>query len=102
MRAIRNAHLSPWPSLTTTLIHKHLPDTTPSDQRNLDQELKNIRSTKPLDANTEFPDIVPLQEPNNIKTSDIMCTIISTEALSNKSYLDQTGKFPITSSRRNT
>ena len=31
-----------------------------------------------------------------------MCTISSTETLSNKSYLDQKDKFPITSSRGNT
>ena len=45
-------------------------------------------------------DIAPVQEPDNIKTHDIMCKIVTVDEIS-KSYSDQTGKFPITSSRGN-
>ena len=99
MRAIRNNHLITRPSLTVTLIHKHLPETIPSAQGHLDQKFKNFRLTKIITKSSKDDDIIPIQEPDNIKTNDIMCTIISTETLSNKSYLDQTGQFPINPSR---
>ena len=46
----------------------------------------------------DMSDFAPVQENNNQKTNNIMCTLVSTEKWC-KSYSDQTGKFPITSSR---
>ena len=40
------------------------------------------------------------QELQNTKANEIMCMIVTTDELS-KSYSDQTGKFPVTSSRGN-
>ena len=60
-----------------------------------DQEFKNIRSTKPTEDLGS--DVAPSQEPNNIKTSDIMCTVIVTDDIC-ISYSDQAGNFLITSS----
>ena len=72
----------------------------PRSKKNPFHEEKQIdtpcHATEPQAPNKE--DISPVQENNNIKTDDVMCIIISTEELS-KSYSDQTGKFPITSSR---
>ena len=42
--------------------------------------------------------IAPGQGPNNIKTSDDMCTIVTMDNVC-KSYSERTEKFPITSSR---
>ena len=95
LRAIRRKHLISWPGLTTQLITKHLPKSLATAKGHLDQESKNLQSTK-IDE-----DIVPSQEPNNIKTHDILCAIFDSTELASKSYSDQTGKFPIKSSQGN-
>ena len=46
-------------------------------------------------------DIEPRQEEDNAYTGNIMCSILDTAELTPKSYSDQTGKFPVTSSRGN-
>ena len=63
----------------------------------MDQEFKNIRSTTIVDE-MDTINFASVQEDNNQKTNDVMCTLVSTEKWC-KSYSDQTGKFPITSSR---
>ena len=83
--------------MTAKLIRKNLPKRVATAQGHLDQDFKNLKSTKtPKDDLEE--DIAPSQETNNIKTSYIMCMIITTTDIC-KSYSDQSGKFPITSSR---
>jgi hypothetical protein len=62
---------------------------------------KNIQSTKPI--NTDLPlatslDVSPSQEPNKVCTSIVFANILPATEL-HKSYSDQTGKFPIQSSR---
>ena len=42
--------------------------------------------------------IPPVQEENNIKTHDVMCKLVSTKEFC-RSYSEQIGKIPITSSR---
>ena len=75
--------------MTTKLIFKHLPKYISIVKGRLDQEQKNIRSTKlPED------DTTPKQEPNNSKSHDIICTVIEASSL-HKSYSDHTGKFPV-------
>ena len=68
----------------------------------LDQEAKNLRSTRiNQEEGDEKEDIEPPQEPDNIKTSDILCTVIDSKELKSKSYSDQTGCFPINSAQGN-
>ena len=64
----------------------------------MDQEYKNLQSTKPVKNDVQELDSTTEQENNNIKTNYFMCAIFSAEELC-KSYSDKTGKFPITSSR---
>ena len=97
--ATQNKHFTSWPGLSTKLINKHLPKRMATAQGHLDQDFKNQRSTKST-ATEQDSDIAPVQEPDNIKTHDIMCKIVTVDEIS-KSYSDQTGKFPITSSRGN-
>ena len=96
LRAIKNNHFSSWPQLNAKLITKHLDKNAPMLQGHLDQEFKKLRSTQPKDEIED--DVAPQQEKDNAKTHDILCSVIATESIS-KSYSDQTGKFPITSSR---
>ena len=62
LRAIRKEHLLSWPGLTTSLISKHLPKQVATSKGHLDQEFKNIRSTKnisPYDKGDPDDDIEP-------------------------------------------
>ena len=69
----------------------------PSMERNMDQEYKNLWSTKPIKNDVQEIDSTPEQENNNIKTNVVLCAIFSAEEFF-KSYSDQTGKFSIMSS----
>ena len=61
----------------------------------LDQEAKNLQSTKVNE------DILPTQEPNNVKKHDMLCAILDSNESASKCYSDQTGKFPIKSTQSN-
>ena len=63
-----------------------LPKRIATAQGHLDQEFKNIRTTKVNTIELEN-DISPQQELCNIKTNEIMCTVISTTDIC-KSYYD--------------
>ena len=95
IHAINRHHFDTWPGMTSKLIRKHLPKRLATAQGHLDQEAKNLRSTQVTDLDE---DITPSQEPSNTKTQDIMCWVEDITDIC-KSYSDQTGKFPITSSR---
>ena len=100
LRAIRRNHFDSWPGLTTTLITKHLEKSLATSKGHLRMEQQNIQSTKitaDLDLATSL-DIIPSQEPNNLQTNVVFATIL-TETDLQKSYSDQTGKFPLQSSR---
>ena len=98
LRPIHNNSLTLWLALTTILISKHLSKRLTAVQGHMDQEFKNIRSTKPVKNEVQEVGSTQGQEKNNIKTHDVMCATFSAEKLS-KSSSDQTGKFPITSYR---
>ena len=98
LRAIRNNSSTAWLALTTRLISKHLLKRLATAQGRMDQGFKNLRSNKLVKKDVQEVDSTPEQEKNNIKTHDVMCTTFLAEELI-KSSSDQTGKFPITSSR---
>ena len=60
-------------------------------QGHLDQEQKNIRSTRHIQE--DLVDIEPVQEPYNNKTNNTMCQIIAIDEIC-KNYSDQTEKIP--------
>ena len=64
----------------------------------LDQEAKNLQSTK-IVVTPEVHDVEPTREKNNAKTDDIMCSIFDTTEFCSKSFSDQTGKFSVTSTQ---
>jgi hypothetical protein len=64
-------------------------------------EQKNIQSTKVITADLPIAtslDLSPSQEPRNLRTNAVFTTIVQAANLQ-KSYSDQTGKFPVQSSR---
>jgi hypothetical protein len=65
-------------------------------------EQKNLQSTEPI-TSTHLPlatslDVSPSQEQNNVRTHVVFATILPATELK-KSYSDQTGNFPVQSSR---
>jgi hypothetical protein len=101
LRAVQRGHYKSLPGLTPSLISKHLPKALATSKGHLPMQQKNIRSTK-LDANVlalnVSLDISPSQEPSNERTRAVFATMLHATNL-HKSYSDQTGKFPIQSSR---
>jgi hypothetical protein len=101
LRAIQRGHFKSWPGLTPSLITKHLSKSLATSKGHLRMQQKNIRSTKPLTADLPIAtslDFSPSQDLHNPRTHIVFPTIINTTNLQ-KSYSDQTGKFPIQSSR---
>ena len=100
LRVIHKNHFTSWPSLTTKLVKNHLKKRLASIQGHMDLYFKNLWSTTTADE-MDISNFAPGQENNNQKTNEIMCTLVSTEEWYTY-YSDQTGKFPITSSRGHT
>ena len=88
LRAIKRNYFTSCPGLTCNLISKHLPKVEATFKSRLDQEQKNLRSTKQTDTMDVNEDIDPRQEVNNTYTGDIMCSIRDTAELTSKSYSD--------------
>jgi len=115
IQAIRKNHLITVPGLSTQLITKHLPKSVATSLGHQDQEAKNLRSTKninstllntPSETSTNTPSETSETTENDFspslsaKTSQICCMVF-TKAEISKSYSDQTGPFPVPSSRGN-
>ena len=84
------------PVFLRSLISKHLPMSTFIVKGHLDKEQKNIRSTRSHQDPRD--DIHPKQDQHS---NNIITAIINTNPETSKSYSDQTGRFPILSSRGN-
>jgi hypothetical protein len=101
LRAIERNHFRSWPGLTSSLITKHLSKSLATSKGHLRMQQKNIQSTKTISSNlpmTESLDFSPSQEPHNARTHAAFTTILPATDVQ-KSYSDQTGKFPLQSSR---
>ena len=100
IRAIKRGHYQSWPGLTIALISKHLLKSLATSKGHLRMDQKNTQTTKIDEAiplNTSL-DLSPPQEANNMRSHAVFITIVTTADL-RKSYSDQTGRFPIQSSR---
>ena len=111
VKAIEKGNFITWPGLSSNLIKKHLPMSEATAKGHLNQERKNLQSTKPtiiinnkikLESSIQEidEDHFPLSEQPNNKSHHCFATMVSFETTA-KAYSDQTGKFPFTSSRGN-
>ena len=89
-KAIDAGYFSTWPGLTSELVHKHLTKSMVTSKGHLRQDRKNVCSTKPPTA--------PPTTPNapRVSTHEVFSQTIK---FTGKSPTDQTGRFPVTSSR---
>jgi hypothetical protein len=101
LRAILITHLTTFPGLTTNLISKHLPKSLATVTGHQDQEAKHLRSAK-VTPTIDVPepkdlDLEPLLAP---PSHNIFVMLFEKDQVM-KSYSDQTGRFPVPSSRGN-
>lgn len=103
-KAITKGHFASWPGLTEELITKHF---APTDANSLGHMKAKKRSTKRTNPNATPPapdpfipnlDFEPTQEENNDATHNLFATMWETDE---RTYSDQTGQFPVESTRGN-
>jgi hypothetical protein len=92
--AIKNRNFSSWPGLTEHAVEKHLSKSTSTTKGHFNQQRQNARSTKVKDAKmiVSEPDL-----DHGIKTQFIYAATIDAGQI----YTDQTGRFPVVSSKGN-
>lgn len=85
--AIQQGFFTTWPSLNTQLVDKHLPKSIASAQGHLDQQRKNVQSTK---------------APTHTRRShSIYAAIATPHETTGQTHGDLTGRFPVQSRRGN-
>jgi hypothetical protein len=92
--AIKNGNFLSWPGLTEHAVEKHLSKSTATKKGHLNQQLQNARTTqiKTNNANSQESDI-----DHGIKTQFVYAAAIDAGQI----YTDQTGRFPVVSSKGN-
>ena len=97
--ALENKLIKNFPGLTLSTLKKYPPNSTATPKGHLDQTRANQQSTKPKPTNSEEPaDAFPPHLPNGIPTQATYPAIVPFEA-TRQVHTDQTGKFPVTSTR---
>jgi hypothetical protein len=94
IKAIKNGNFSSWPGLNEHAVQKHLSKSTSTTKGHLNQQRQNDRATKIKDAQVLDP------EPDmdqGIKTQFVYAATIYAGQI----YTDQTGRFPVVSSKGN-
>jgi hypothetical protein len=92
--AIKNGHFTSWPGLTEHAVEKHLSKSTSTKKGHLNQQRQNAITTKVKDHT------VIMTEPDldqGIKTQYVYAATIDAGQI----YTDQTGRFPVVSSKGN-
>ncbi len=102
INAIKKGHFATWPGLNVEIVNKHLPKSVATSQGHLDQQRKNLRSTKPKPEETDegtMHEPTPLDEGR--KVNEIYAAIEEYDEQTGKIHSDLTGPFPVTSNRGN-
>jgi hypothetical protein len=104
-KAMQNGDFITWPGTDTLSIDAHLPKSIDSAKGHLNQERKNLQSTRkslPTEPNTtdEDADFFPSPDAPNIKTFECLAIIVPFVS-KNTACHDLTGRFPHRSSRGN-
>jgi hypothetical protein len=90
----KNGHFTSWPGLTEHAVEKHLSKPSSTTKGHLNQQRQNARTTKVKD-----PKVI-MTEPDldqGIKTQYVYAATIDAGQI----YTDQTGRFPVVSSKGN-
>jgi hypothetical protein len=99
--AIKKGHFASWPGLTAELIQKHYQGGDETTMGHLKAKRRSTaKHTNPPESVPDpfIPELEPEQEPLNQATHHLYTTLWET---TERTYSDQTGAFPIKSSRGN-
>ena len=92
--AIDAGYFATWPGLTAKRVRKHLDKAIATSKGHMKQIRQGLRSTKQKE-----PSVMTAPPPNEIegaRTGELFCKTVE---LTGKNYTDQTGRFPVTSSK---
>jgi hypothetical protein len=95
LRNVKAGYFATWPGLTPELITKHLPKSIASVKGHLNQQHKNVRSTKP---NPPKPSPEPSFERLDQRTNLVFANVFEPAG---QIYTNLSGRFPIQSNRGN-
>ena len=100
LKAINRSAYLTWPGLSSKLIKKHLPKSIPTAKGHLKMSRQNVRSTTPQTATTT-PDPTVMMTATSPPGPHVRTHLVTIRCidLSGKIVTDQTGCFPVTSSR---
>jgi hypothetical protein len=104
--AIANGNFITWPGIDTLSIDAHLPKNIASAKGHMDQERKNLQSTRiklatdTIEIENDDDAFFPIADAPNVKTF-AACAQIVPFVVKNTAYHDLTGRFPHRSPRGN-
>jgi hypothetical protein len=96
IKAINNGNYKTWPGITTKVVNKHFPESVETQKGHTKKQRQNVRSTK-LKVKTE-----ETEEEELTRAVSKQSIIVKTFNMDATVYTDQTGRFPVQSSRGNT
>jgi hypothetical protein len=102
--AVKNQHFTTWPQFTPKVIAKLLPKSIATTIRHLDQQRKNVRSTKRKPRTTDREDTEGIKDtnpPQAASNNTGFAGLVNLTEPSYKSYSDLTGRFPLHSNQGN-
>ncbi len=103
IKAIKNGHYKTWPGIMAILVNKHYPDSIETQKGHMRKNWQNVRLTKQkvmVSDNTSEDDTSEDEELTRATTKhNVMIKIVNADTTL---YTDQTGRFPIQSSKGNT
>ena len=100
--AITSVFFNTWPGLTSALVHKHFPKILATTKGHLIQDRQNVQSTRTTSSATPIsnpPVMTTLPLPSQVPSVRIQMAYLQTVKFTGKVSTDQTGHFPVTSSR---
>eukprot|EP00804_Cyclotella_cryptica_P005838 CCRYP_000122-RA/>CCRYP_000122-RA protein AED:0.34 eAED:0.38 QI:0/0/0/1/0/0/3/0/508 len=95
LAAIRNNQLTTFPGLTMEAVNKHFPDSDETQKGHMRQSRQGVRSTKVVDEDA----LLQFKPTPGVKHKDVYLRVY--DATKRAMYPDQTGRFPVVSSRGN-
>ena len=101
IKAIDAGYFTTWPNLTAELVRKHLPKSVATEKGHLRQQRQGLRSTQTNVTPTPIPNPMfstTADEDPKVRTNWVYMKPIQ---MTGQIYSDQTGRFPVTSSRGN-
>ena len=101
IKAIEHGNFATWPMLTSENVKKYLPKSEATAMGHLDQQRKNTLSTKRVNNAASQSGTLRKQETDNSndRTHNTFADIMDINEPTGQIYTDQTGRFPVQSSR---